>query len=86
MSFGSGGTAKPPIAMATLRPETMADMNRGRLRGWVFVGAALFLLLAALAWPSLLYVVISAVLAAFMLGLGVWMHVTLPDVESKAAT
>ncbi len=56
-------------------------MNRGRLRGWVFVGAVVLVFLALLAWPDLLFVFVFVALAAGLAVLGVWIHRTLPDVE-----
>ncbi len=84
--IGSGGGGKTPLALTTLRGETLADMNRGRLRGWVWIGSAVLVVLAILAWPNLIIVLVSASLAVGMVLVGVWIHLALPGAETDEAS
>lgn len=78
---GPMGGGKAPLSATTMRPETLRDINRGQVRGWVFLGAAISGALAALSWPDVTEVLIWAGLAALMVVLGVWIHSTLRDTE-----
>jgi hypothetical protein len=75
---------KVPFGVTTFRRETVADLNRGQMRGWVGLAAAAFAILAILSWPSIEYVVLSALLAVGMALVVVWIHFTMPDAELAA--
>ena len=77
--ISTGGGGKASLGVTEVRPETLVDINRGRLRGWIFVGGAVLVLLAALAWPDLLIVIISGCAAAAMFAVGVWFSQAIPD-------
>lgn len=81
--MGGPGGGKAPIGVTTFRTETLADMNRGRLRGWVIIAGVLVGFLSILAWPSLLPFALLLGIAAVLLVLGVWIHLTLPDAETE---
>jgi asparagine N-glycosylation enzyme membrane subunit Stt3 len=63
------GPSKAPLALTNLRGETLADTNRGRVRGWVALAIGALVVFALLAWPDyvvvLILTLIAAVLAAF---------------------
>jgi len=80
MSLTPGG-AKSSLALTTLRAETLADMNRGRLRGWALLGAVLSAVIGALAWPDLLAVITAIGLATLLVVTAVWIHLSLRDAE-----
>jgi len=75
------GPGKAPLATTTMRSETLADINRGRLRGWTLVGAVGAYFLSILAWPELVATVGLAILGTALLVVGVWPRVALPDAE-----
>ena len=81
--IGTGGGGKTSLGVTEMRPETLVEMNRGRLRGWIFVGGAVLVLLAALSWPDLVLVAISACAAVAMFAVGVWVSRAIPDEESS---
>jgi len=62
------GPGRTPLALTNLRKETLADMNRGRLRGWIALGVGALIVFAIVAWPNLILVLVF-VLAAATLGL-----------------
>ena len=76
-------TRGPGLAATTLRTETIVDINRGRLRGWAVIAAAIFVVLAALSWPALVYFVVFLAAAAASLVASVWVHLTYPNVERQ---
>ena len=76
-------TRGPGLAATAMPVETLADINRGRLRGWASIGAILLVVLAVLSWPYLLGVAVFLVAAAACFGLAIWVHLTLPDVEKE---
>ena len=67
-----------------MRTETLAGINRGRLRGWVSIAAVLLAVLAILSWPNLLGFVAFLVGAAICVAVGVWAQLTLPEVEKES--
>jgi len=80
------GPGRTPLALTNLRKETLADLNRGRLRGWVALGVGALIVFAIVAWPNLILVLVF-VLSAVGLGL-FFARVTLPtlsDVERGRA-
>jgi len=81
-AIGTGGGGKGPLAVTEMRGETLADMNRGRIRGWVLIGAVVFAVVAVLSWPDLFYVLVSAALAVVLVAVGLWIHLALPDTEA----
>jgi hypothetical protein len=85
MSLTPGG-AKPSLALTTLRGETLADMNRGRLRGWALVGVVLLAVIGALAWPDLLAVITAIGIAAVLAVAAVWIHLSLRDAETPVGS
>ncbi len=66
-----------------MRVETLADINRGRLRGWSLIAAIFLVVLAALSWPYLLGFAVFLAAAAACCGIAIWVHLTLPDVEKE---
>jgi len=84
--IGVGGASRTPLSTTALRAETNADMNRGRIRGWVFLGAALVAFLAVLDWPDLVGVLVFGALAASLVALGVVISRVLPDRESQVSS
>lgn len=80
------GSAKPSLAVTTLRRETLADMTRGRLRGWALIGAVVFAVLACLAWPDLLAVVLGMGVAVVFALASLWLHLSLRDVETASTS
>jgi hypothetical protein len=78
------GSNRAPIAVTTLRRETLADMSRGRLRGWTIIGAIVFAVLAILSWPDPLGVLAFLGATVICAGAFVWIHVTLRDAEGEA--
>ena len=85
MGLATGG-AKPSLALTTLRRETLDDMTRGRLRGWAMIGAVVFAVLACLAWPDLLAVVLGLGVAVVLALVSLWLHLSLPDAETATAS
>jgi hypothetical protein len=63
-SVQAAGPARSTLAATTLRADTLADMNRGRLRGWIIFAAVGFVILSVLSLPGLLSFVIFLVAAA----------------------
>jgi hypothetical protein len=80
---GVMGGGKAPLSATAMRPATLRDINRGQIRGWVFLGGALFAVLALLSWPDLLAVLIFVGLGAVMVGLGFGIQRTLRDTEAE---
>lgn len=76
-------TRGPGLAATSMRADTVANVNRGRIRGWAGIAAALLVVLAALSWPYLPGVVVFLVGAVACLFVLVWVHRTLPDVEKE---
>lgn len=72
----------PGLAATTMPVETLAGINRGRLRGWVSIAAILLVVLAVLAWPNLLGFLVFLAGAAASAMVVVWIHLTLPKVET----
>ena len=58
------GPPKAPLAYANLRAETVADTNRGRMRGWVILALAALVVFAVLAWPDYVAVLVLSIIAA----------------------
>ena len=79
-----GASSKAPLSVTNLSGTILADVNRGRLRGWAAVGAAILAVLAAFAWPDLLAVIVLAAAATVAAFAYLWMVLSLPDVESDA--
>jgi len=79
-----GASSKAPLSVTNLRGTTLADVNRGRLRGWAAVGAAILAVLAAFAWPDLLAVIVLAAAATVAALAYLWVVLSLRDVESDA--
>jgi len=77
------GSSRAPIAITSLRRETLADMSRGRLRGWALLGAILLAVFAALSWPYLLGVLVFLAAAAACIGAFVWIQWSLRDAERR---
>ena len=75
--MASVGGSKTPLALTTLPGSTLAELNRGRLRGWVAIAAILLAMLAGLAWPDLLGVLILAATAAALAAAYVWISLSL---------
>jgi len=76
-------TRGPGLAATTMRVETLADVNRGRLRGWALIAAIFLVVLALLSWPYLLGFVVFLAAAAAAIVVAIWVHLTLPDVEGE---
>lgn len=74
-------TRAPGLASTTLRGETLANVNRGRIRGWVAIAAVGLVALAVLAWPDLLGVTVFLAGAVACSVVVVWVHRSLPEVE-----
>jgi O-antigen ligase len=72
----------PGLAATTMPVETLAGLNRGRLRGWVAIAAIGLVVLAFLSWPNLLGFLAFLGAAAASIVAVVWIHFTLPDVET----
>ena len=66
-----------------MRAETLANVNRGRIRGWAGIAAIVLGVLAALSWPYLLGVGAFLTAAVACMAVVVWVHRSLPDVESE---
>ena len=62
MTMASPG--RTPLNVTALREETLADMNRGRLRGWAALGVGALIFFAIASWPNLVLVVLFALCAA----------------------
>jgi hypothetical protein len=73
----------PGLAATTLRTETLAGINRGRLRGSVGIAAAILATLAILSWPNLLGVTVFLLGAIAAVGVVVWIHWTLPELARR---
>ena len=73
----------PGLAATTLRTDTRADINRGRLRGWAAIAAVLLAALAILSWPNLLGFLAFLAATAACAAIAVWVHLGLPDVEKE---
>lgn len=80
---GSGVGGKAAIALSAMRPKTVSDMDQGRFRGWLFIGVAILALLSVLSWPDLFYVVLTAVAAAGLLVLGIWIELRRPETAAN---
>jgi hypothetical protein len=65
-----------------MRPDTLAGVNRGRLRGWGLIVAIGLVVLAILSWPSLLGFVVFLAAGAACFGAVAWVHLTFPEVET----
>ncbi|MGA8604843.1 MAG: hypothetical protein WB788_07275 [Thermoplasmata archaeon] len=76
-------TRGPGLAATEMPVEPLADINRGRLRGWASIGAILLVVLGVLSWPYLLGVAVFLVAAAVCFGLAIWVHTTLTDVGKE---
>jgi len=76
-------TRGPGLAATTMRRDTLVDINRGRIRGWSLILAIFLVVLALLSWPFLLGVVAFIAAAAVCVGVAVWVHWTLPDVDAE---
>jgi len=76
-------TRGPGLAATTMRGDTLANVNRGRIRGWTGIAAVLLVVLAVLSWPYLLGVAVFLAGAVACLVVLVWVHRTLPDVEEE---
>lgn len=63
--------------------ETLANINRGRFRGWVGIAAVLLVVLAVLSWPYLLGVVAFLAVAVVCAIVQVWVYRNLPDSEKQ---
>jgi hypothetical protein len=72
------------LAATTMRGETLVDVNRGRIRGWSLIAAIFLAVLALLSWPFLLGVVVLSAAAAVCVGVAVWVHRALPDVDKES--
>lgn len=77
-----GASSRAPLSVTNLRGTTLADMNRGRLRGWAALGAVILAALAAFAWPDLLAVVILGAAAGAAALAYLWVILHLRDAES----
>lgn len=80
---GISGGGRAPIGLTTMRGTTLADMNRGRVRGWALIGSGVLVVLAVLSWPDLAWVLVSAGLAAGLALFTLWIHLSLPDAETE---
>lgn len=78
MGRGSGG-----LAATTLRPATLADINRGAIRGWVAAATIVVAIFAGLAWPDVVASLIFVALAGALATVYVWIVVTLRDAERE---
>ena len=78
-----GSSSKTPLAVTNLRGATLADMNRGRLRGWAALGAVIVAVLAALAWPDLLAVLVLGAVALALAFAYLGATLTLKDGETE---
>ncbi len=78
------GSRKTPIGITGLRPETVSDINRGSVRGWIVAGAVALAVLAILSWPNLVYVGVGLAAAAGLAVAAVWAYRILPDAELEA--
>ena len=78
------GSRKTPIGITGMRPETVSDINRGSVRGWIVAGAVALAVVAILSWPSLVYVVVGLAAAAGLALVAVWTYRVLPDAELEA--
>jgi hypothetical protein len=76
-------TPGPGIAATTMRPETIVNVNRGRIRGWAAIAAVLLVALAALSWPNFLGFTVFLAAALAAIGVAVWAQLSLPDVEEE---
>ena len=74
-------TRAPGLASTTVRGETLANVNRGRIRGWVGIAAVGLVALAVLSWPDLLSVAVFLAGAVACSVVVVWVHRSLPEVE-----
>ena len=74
-------TSGPGLAATTMPRETLADINRGRLRGWAMIAAIFLVVLALLSWPYLLGFVVFLAAAVAAIAVAIWLHWTLPGVE-----
>lgn len=79
--MASGG--KAPLSVTEMPAETLVELNRGRLRGWIFLGGVVFAVLAVLSWPLLPYVLICVSIAVSLVAVGVWIQVSTRDVETE---
>ena len=78
------GSNRAPIAITTLRRESLSDLSRGRLRGWAVLGALVLAVLAALSWPDPLGVLGFLAGAGACLAGFVWVQRTLRDADPDA--
>jgi hypothetical protein len=60
LGLAVGGGKGPGLAVTSLRPETLEDWNRGRVRGWGPLGAILLGLVALCSWPIWSIVILCA--------------------------
>jgi hypothetical protein len=58
------GPGRTPLTATALREETLADMNRGRLRGWAALAVGALIFFAIASWPNLGLVALFALCAA----------------------
>lgn len=77
------GGGRAPIGLTTMRGTTLADMNRGRVRGWALIGSGVLVVLAVLSWPDLVWVLVSAGIAVSLVLFTIWAHLSLPDAETE---
>ena len=73
----------PGLVATSMRSETLAGINRGRLRGWVAIAAVLLAVLAILSWPNLLGFAAFLAAAAICVVICIWAQLTLPEVEKE---
>ncbi|MCI4352787.1 MAG: hypothetical protein L3K14_05285 [Thermoplasmata archaeon] len=67
------------LFLAPPSQKTFVGMNRSALRGYVWIGAALLIVLGIFSWPDLRWVAGFLISGALMTVAGLWVLFTLDD-------